>query len=219
MNTAKLIDMMRMGNITIPLFLIRNYSKLGIDSDCLIIVAYLLNREKTCDYKKIGNDLCIDDRKVLQCVNQLQENGLLSFCVEKDCNGIMEESMSLDPLYNKLSLIMMEDLNEEQSSGSNIYEKFEEEFGRTLSPIEYEIITGWFESNYAEEVIIEALKEAVYNGASNLRYIDRILFEWNKKGIKKADDVRRDREKFVNSKKAKIEVPDYNWLEDDEEEK
>ena len=33
------------------------------------------------------------------------------------------------------------------------------------------------------------LKEAIYNGISNFRYIDRILYEWNKKGLKNKEDV------------------------------
>lgn len=59
-----------------------------------------------------------------------------------------------------------------------------------------------------------ALKEAVYNGAVSLRYIDRILYDWTKKGIKTEADVNLEKQKF----KKKKETPDifnYDWLNDD----
>ncbi len=96
---------------------------------------------------------------------------------------------------------------------------FETEFGRCLSPMEMEIIKEWINQKFSDELIYEALKEATYNGVSNLRYIDRVLFEWKKKGLKTKEDVMRDKEKFrkERKKKEKVEVFDYNWLDDDDE--
>ena len=96
---------------------------------------------------------------------------------------------------------------------STIYDMFEKEFGRTLSPMEYEIIAAWLESNFKEELIIEALKEATYNGVSNLRYIDKILYEWNKKGIKTKEEVIKAQKNFKKGE-SKKEVYDYDWLND-----
>ncbi len=217
MNTAKLINILKMGNLTIPIFLVKNYQKLNIDIQGVILLSYLMNKEPLFDYKLINNDLGLKETEILQGVNKLQESGVLSFSVTKNDKGIMEEFISLEPLYNKLSLILIEDINSGENNKANIYQLFEEEFGRTLSPIEYEIISGWLESNYSDEIIKEALKEAVYNGANNLRYIDKILFEWHKKGIRKLVDLEKERVKHAKTKKETIEVPDYNWLEDDDE--
>ncbi len=41
--------------------------------------------------------------------------------------------------------------------------------------MEYEIIGAWVEKGFKEQLILEALKEAVYNGVTSLRYIDKIL--------------------------------------------
>ena len=64
-----------------------------------------------------------------------------------------------------------------------------------LLSIEYEIIKAWLDNNISEELIKEAIKEATYNGVSNLRYIDKILYEWGKIGIKSAKDVENNRKK------------------------
>ena len=57
--------------------------------------------------------------------------------------------------------------------------------------MEYELISAWISSGINEELILGALKEATYNGVSNLRYIDKIIFEWGKKGFKTMEDVNK----------------------------
>lgn len=214
MNVNKLIEIMKMKSIHIPLFLAQNYKEFKMDERELIIISILMNDDSLIDYAKIGAYLNINEKDILLILTTLQDKGLLEIKVIKNSEGIMEEQISLDNLYNKLALHYIE--NKEEKEKSNIYETFEHEFGRTLSSMEFEIISGWLESNYKEEVIIEALREAVYNGASNLRYIDKILYEWNKKGIKSVNDVHKEKERFSKAKKEKIEIPDYNWLEDNE---
>ena len=106
----------------------------------------------------------------------------------------------------------MDETQEEEDN--TIFELIEKEFGRVLSPIEYEIIKAWHESHISDELIKEALKEAVFNGVNNLRYIDKILYEWQKKGIKNTEDVEKNR-KAHKQKEEKVEVFEYNWLEDE----
>jgi DNA replication protein len=202
-----------MGSIHIPLYLIRNAKSLNVDEKEIIIISVLMDEGTLIDYAKIASYLNIEEQDVLLLLTNLQEKGLLDIKVVKNEVGIMEEHVIIDNLYNKLVLNIIE---EEVDKISNIYGVFEHEFGRTLSSMEYEIISGWLESNYQEEVIVEALKEAVYNGVSNLRYIDRILYEWNKKGIKSVTEIRKEKERFSKSKRETIEIPDYNWLEDNE---
>ena len=105
---------------------------------------------------------------------------------------------------------------DEAKEDSNIYSTFEKELGRSLSPIEYELIAGWLDLNYKEEIILAALKEAVFNGVNNFRYIDRILFEWNKKGVDSIDKVDKNKKEFKKQKEENIEVPDYDWLNENE---
>ena len=52
----------------------------------------------------------------------------------------------------------------------------------------------------------------MFNGVNNFRYIDRILFEWNKKGIDTVDKISKYKKEF--RKDTNVEVPDYDWLND-----
>ena len=106
-------------------------------------------------------------------------------------------------------------------SKSSIFETIEKEFGRTLSSMEVEIIKAWLDSNISEELIREALKEAVFNGVSNLRYIDKILYDWGKAGIKTVEDVekrRKNRNKDRNKEEDTdiSDIVDWNWFDEDE---
>ena len=84
--------------------------------------------------------------------------------------------------------------------------------------MEYDIINNWLSSNYSEELILCALKEAVYNGStSNLRYIEKILFEWKKKGIKNSEDVEKNKREFKKTRNENLELFEYDWLNDKED--
>ena len=48
---------------------------------------------------------------------------------------------------------------EKNDNKQNLYDNFEREFGRTLSPMEYEIISSWLDSGISKELIIEALMQ------------------------------------------------------------
>ena len=47
--------------------------------------------------------------------------------------------------------------------------------------MELETISGWVDADrYPDELILLALKEAVFAGKLHFRYIDRILLEWSR---------------------------------------
>ena len=74
---------------------------------------------------------------------------------------------------------------------TNLFSLFEQELGRTISSMELELINGWLSNGTSEELVLGALREAVYNGVTSFKYIDRIIYEWEKKGFKLMEDVRQ----------------------------
>ena len=211
-NVDNLINILKDGNISIPKYIFFNYKKLSITDSEFIIIMYLISNGNNVLYnpKVIGSELNLKVIEVLEVINSLSEKLLLNIDIIKNSNGIMEERINLDNLYKKLSNVLIENINTSKVNDIKIFKKFESEFGRLLSPIEYELINGWLNNKFSEELILEALKEAVYNGVTNLRYIDKILFEWNKKGIKNKNDISIKNKKVP---KKNIETIDFNWLE------
>ena len=81
--------------------------------------------------------------------------------------------------------------------------------------MECQVIKGWVDDNFSHELILEALKEAIYNGATSLRYIETVLYTWRKKGYKTKQDVIASKDRMRESKKEEKEVFYYDWLNDD----
>ena len=208
--TGKILELMKNGHIIVPRTLLTNYKKLKLTDKELIVLIYLLGT-KEFDPEKISEDLNIKLPDVLKLIDNLTNKDILKISVKS--GKICEEYIDLDEMYNKLAMTIINDKKEVPKT--TIYDKFEKEFGRTLSPMEYEIIGAWIDGNYSEEIIGLALKEAVYNGVSNLRYIDKILSEWRKKGIKSEKDVKAEREKR-SKQKPKKEVFEYDWLNEND---
>lgn len=201
-------------DIVIPSLLFYNYKELNIDAEEVLLLAYLINGDMTFNPKKISEDLSMELPYLMELINKLTNSNLLSIELKK-INNVRIEFINLDGLYDKLlGLVMVEDKQDD----NNIYDIFEKEFGRTLSPMEYEIINAWQENGLAKDTIILALKEAVYNGVNNLRYIDRILSEWSKKGIKTAKDLEKEKIEFSKKRTQTIkkdESTDYDWLNEE----
>lgn len=223
MKNSKLIDIFKNGNIVIPLYLLKNYKKLNIELDEFVFLMYLYNLGDSFlfDPNKFSNELGVDISTIMNYVSNLSDKNLIRLDASKNDKGVMEEVLLLDGFYNKLSLLTIEEVSNTNNTDSDIFETIEKEFGRTLSPTEFEIIKAWLEGNTSEELIKAALKEAVYNGVSNLRYIDKILYEWNRKGINSIEDL----EKMKNTHKEKVEkdveidteIFDWNWLDEEDE--
>lgn len=210
----KIIDVMKQKDLTIPNMLFFNYKKLDITEKELILLIYIINSTPCFNLKGMSTDLNINSKELLMTINSLTEKDLLEIKVDKK-NSYCSETICLDKLYQKLGFLLV-NIEEEKEDSTNLYSIFEQEFGRTLSAIEYEYINAWKESDFTEELIICALKEAVYNGVTNLRYIDTILHAWKKKGIKNSQDVEKDKQSFNKKVPKKIDLVDYDWLNENE---
>ena len=162
--------------------------------------------------KKIRDELSLENRKV----GNMPE-GFDPFYNAPVILAVLADKSIKTYLYDG-SLVMGNMLNACESLGlGSIWihrakEVFEKEFGRTLSSMDCEIINAWIENGFSEELILSALKEAVYNGATSLRYIDKVLYEWNRKGIKAPDDVKKMMEKEPEAPLYETSVMNYNWL-------
>ena len=209
---SQIIELLKNINYQVSKELLFNYKKLNITDSELIVLIYLINQSNnTYNPKQIGNDLKLDLNNILELINSLCEKNIIKIEMKK-INNIRSEVINLDSLYEKIAFTLTE---VEEKNDSNLYGVFETEFGRTLSPMEFEIINGWLDNGYTEELIKLALKEATYNGVSNLRYIDKIIYEWGKKGIKTKEDVENNRKQFKNNNINKNkELFDYDWLND-----
>lgn len=205
--------------IILPRYLFKYYLRLGITAEELIILIFIIDKGDKIVYnpEEIGNCLGLDKYKVMELLGSLDEKKIISITVEKNKDGKSEEYISLDLLYKKIMGLIIDNNNEEKNTlNSDIFSIFESEFGRPISSMECQIIKGWIDDNFSHELIMEALKEAIYNGVTSLKYIETILYNWRKKGYKNKKDIMEAKSKYRESKKEEVkDVFYYDWLNDD----
>lgn len=226
MKNSKLIEIFKDGNIVIPIFLVKNYEELGLELDEFVFLMYLhnLGDKQALDPNKFMNDLNMKLEDTMNYISILTDKGFIQVELLKNDKNVMEEVILLDGFYNKLSLLVMEQKNENDvventDDRTKIFSLIEKEFGRTLNSIEYDVINNWFDKKISEELMEEALKESMFSGVANLRYIDRILFEWEKSGIKSINDLKKKKNNNKSNDKSQdidIDIVDWNWFDDDE---
>lgn len=211
MKSKKLLEILKANDLVIPSILLMNYKDLKLNEKELLFLSLLMSYDGEIGFDPayFSKILSFEVNDILEILSSLSTKKYVNVVVKKSA-GKMKEFLDISCLYEKLMsyVISLEDVEKE----TEIYSVIETELGRTLSPIEYETIGGWINANISEELIKEALKEAVLNGVGNLKYIDKILYEWTKKGYRKASDVRRKK----RVKEEDVELFDYDWLDENE---
>lgn len=202
-------------HLVLPTYLVSIVKKFDLSFEDFLLLTYFWNyKEETFDVELITKILKISEEEVLTSFNTLLSKNLIRIDTSKDGFGKRVEVIDLNPLYQEIEALFQEEEKKEEQK--DVYSIFETEFGRTISSMEYEIIHAWLEKGFSEELILGALKEAVYNGVNNLRYIDKILYEWQKKGYKSMKDVEKVNFNRNNKNTEVKELFDYNWLDDNE---
>mgnify|MGYP004642710697 FL=1 len=213
-------DILKANNLSINELLIQNMDKTLTLKDFLVFLK-LLNTSCECfDCSKIAKNLGLTEEDVMTSFNNLIVKGFIEYKTIRE-NGMIKEIISLDKFYNSIALKLANQNKKEVSN--NIYDIFQKELVRSLSPTEYEYINNWLEKGLSENLIVGALKEAVLSGVKNFRYIDRVLFDWQKKGYRSMNDVEAAKKKITNvpeeissNNDTNSEYFDYDWLNDDE---
>lgn len=193
-------------------------SKLNLN-EFLVLVYFDNCFNSTLDIDLIGSTLGLDEASVMEAFNSLMVKGLVNIESCKDLENRMQEVVTLCGVYECIC-DDVEEVHQEEVK-TDIFKTFEQELGRTISSMELELINGWLSNGTPEELVLGALREAVYNGVTSFKYIDRIIYEWEKKGFKTMDDVskhlmsRRENKSNNDSiSKKEQEVANYDWVND-----
>lgn len=225
----KLYNWFKEGSLTIPSVLLTHYPKMGLDEKEVMLLLQLQNFiEKGENFpapSQIADRMTFEESECLFMIQRLIQRGFVMIEEEVD-RTIGDERYSLQPLYEKMITSYLVSQKQEEAvqvqvEGESLYTVFEQEFGRPLSPFECETLAMWQDDEHHPDLIKGALRESVISGKINFRYIDRILFEWKKNGIKTVEQAKAQSQKFRSHQKREKkpdnqpvkDVPFYNWLE------
>ncbi len=185
--------------------IVKCISSIDITLEEFLLVLYFINISSLLNTDDIKEKLGFDDEKIFNTFTSLINKKYIEMVVTNN-NGEVIEQIKLDRLYDRLAL----NKKTENVDSKDIYAMFESELGRTLSSFEYEMINKWIEKGVEEETIKNALKEAVLNNVRNFKYIDKIIYEWTKKGIK--NKIKDDNKKDTHED----DILDFEWFDENE---
>ena len=182
------------------LFLL-SYKSLNLTEQEAMLILLVLRLEKNntpyISPKLLSNYMSIDDRVI---------DRLMISLINKQLLTIENNTISTKPLFNAIFKIESSQCNKETTKTKvNLVKCFEDEFKRGLTPIEIETLKEWKQCQYNDEMILEALKEATLSNVHNMRYIDKILVDWAKHGVKSSG-----RQTVDNNQKV-VDLVQYDW--------
>lgn len=232
MEAKFLIKLMMDSQINVPSLLVEHYHEIGLnEQECMLLIevhSFIIKGDEFPTFENLSARMTLNETECADMLRDLVRHGFLSI-VQKTENELYTEAYSLQPLWEKLIRFSYreEATLTPKATEETLYTLFETEFGRPLSPIECETLAMWTDDDHQSPAMIKAaLREAVVSGKLNFRYIDRILFEWKKNGIRTAaqakahgDQIRRRqpamRPAQPDTSDKADKKPDYDWLDQD----
>ncbi|CAM3973145.1 DnaD domain protein [Paenibacillus alkaliterrae] len=202
------------GGVHVSAMLLRTYRQLDLsDTEAMLLLQIMVYMEADLNdfptLEELAERMGLSVREVGQLLGRLMKDEFLTIDEYIDSStGMQSERYNWSGWLFKAAQLTSELKRETKkaerqpakplsASSADLFSVFEQEFGRLLSPMECETITGWLDQDrYTDEIIRFALKEAVFAGKLSLRYIDRILIEWSRNRVTNADEARAHSQKF-----------------------
>ena len=205
--------------------LLENYKKLGITETELAVIfmiQHLLKQGNTLITQELlALKMTLSIQDIDQVLSHLLSKRLIEF--ESD-NGEMKTTLKPleQRLYREFEVALLKRREESLEKGfdtqvQNIYGVFEKEFGRTLSPAEFQKIREWISLGYEEDVIIDALHEALDANRKSIRSIDKILLKKTARKDIQKEGYSAISEGWNKDIEKTIQIASEKWVNDDDE--
>lgn len=204
-------DAFKSGNLVLPSALLLHFKELFPSSEDFLVwqFFYLQNTTALGDVSpsQIAEIIGKEVADVNQSISNLTENGLLQYRTI-ELNGEIELIFDASLAFERLDSLL--DTQTPVATAPNpknqlkdLVETFQQELGRLLTPFEIEDLSKTVkEDGIKADLIKEALREAVFNGKPNWKYIQAILRNWRHEGIQSVAQVEAKRaEREANNPK------------------
>ena len=203
--------------------LLENYKKLKISENQLVIILmidHLVSQGNpfvTADLLSLK--MTLDIKEIDALLADLLARGFVEYA---SVNG--KTVTSLNPLREKLFSNFALSVSKEAANKkkqeeilSNIYQSFETELNRPLQPMELSTIREWVDMGYSDEMIVNALKEALSQGKKSLRSVDKVLLSWAKREDLESEGKTPIDDDWTKNLEETIRIAKTPWLDDDDE--
>ena len=204
------------GNLVLPTELLFHFHEIFDNSDDFLVwqFFYLQNTTSLEEISpvQIAESIGKSVAEVNRSMSNLTEKGLLQYKTIV-LNGEIEAVFDALPALERLDEIVENHSSVAQAVSQNVLkdlvETFQQELGRLLTPFEIEDLTKTIQDDKTSpELVTAALREAVFNGKANWKYIQAILRNWRREGITTVAQVEAKREEREATNPQNITVSD-----------
>lgn len=156
-------EYLKAGETTVSNLVIENYQKIGLtDEEFLFWLQLFRSQAKGDLFPDLAEFSQIMGRPmdvIYRLLNQLVSRGFLSIETKQNDQGQMMDTYDLLPIFEKIDLLQQKQTEKQKEVTSEetikqLYQGFEKEFGRQLSPIELEMIGQWLETDHYQPELI-----------------------------------------------------------------
>ena len=205
--------------------LLENYKKLKISENQLAIIMmvdHLIEHGNpfiTADLLSLK--MSLDIKEIDRLLADLLTRGLMEYTTV-DGKTVTTLGPLKEKLYREFQISVSKE-NEAKNSETisnqlnNVFEQFQAELCRSLSPIEVSTIREWVSMGYTDEVIIDALKEAINQGKKSIKSVDKILLTWAKREDLETEGKTSIDDDWTKNLEETIRIAKTPWLDEDDE--
>lgn len=201
--------------------LLEYYKKLKINENelaVILMIDHLLGQKNTL----ITPDLLslkmnLSQKELDKILVSLIDRNLIVYDIGKKIK------ISLKPLHKKLYDTFQVALAKEQEISSdeaksaslkNIYEVFEKQLKRPLTPLEFSLIGEWVNDGFDDETIIKALNDCLAKGKKTLKSVDRLLVQWKIRDDMEKEGISNVKEAWDDDIQKTLEIAKAKWIDD-----
>lgn len=212
--------------IMVPELLLAEYQQLGLSDSQFVMLLRLINlhnKQGSFTAEEMAEEFSIQHTEAQHILRAFADKSLItlkdeggeggrynldglfgelfeSWYYTKNCSRPRKRSRIVKSQKGENNAKSKSQIYQDQLGG--LYQAFEKEMGRGLSPVEGEKLIHWLVQDIiAPEMIMEALRRAVMQGKVSFSYIDRILFNWKKQNLRSLAEVKaKDRHPLARDK-------------------
>lgn len=211
LNQENQFDLLNGSFVSIPYAWLARFSTLDLSHKEFTVLLQILGSiqvsgDEILSPHEIGLMCRVSEREAGEILDGLVKRGFLAIGESSDATGNRVIHFSLHPLWQQLQQRPETKQAPAPTAERKLLTLFEQEFGRPLSGLECEQVRQWLIDGYADWMLVEALREAVLANKCSFRYMDRILYDWQRKNIQSHQDLELYRQSYRARAQAREET-------------
>ena len=201
--------------------LIENYKKLKLSENELVtifVIDHLIGQGNTLiTADLLALKMSLSSEELDKILASLFKKKIIDYVTVKN-NTVTTLDPLKEKLYSEFQISLKQEKEEKSSKKikdelANIYKQFEELLNRQLSPVEVSKIREWVSYGYSDEMIINALKDALNKGKKTLRAVDKILLTYQMREDLQNEGFSSIKEDWNKNLEETIKIAKTPWLD------